>query len=80
MRIYVPKNKRVDFSGRTSSSTPVVNHRCPRGEGSPMRGLILKKNGSNRKPWRRDVLVPIATFRGGSGDGVARYEKLHYAV
>jgi hypothetical protein len=37
-----------------------------------MRGLILKKTGSNSKPGRRDVLVPIATFRGGSWDGVTR--------
>jgi hypothetical protein len=39
MRIYVLKNKRVDFSGRTSSSTAVLEHRCPRGEGSPMREM-----------------------------------------
>jgi hypothetical protein len=42
MRIYDRENKRVDFPGRTSCSTPVVNHRCPRSEGSPMRELIVR--------------------------------------
>gem|GEM_PF-5335394 len=51
MRIYVLKNKHVDFSGRTSSSTPVVHHSCPRGEGSPMRGLIFKKTAAIAVRW-----------------------------
>jgi hypothetical protein len=53
MRRYVQKNNQVDFSGRTSSSTAVLEHRCPRGEGSPIRELILKKTSSNSKSrWR----------------------------
>jgi hypothetical protein len=59
MRIYVLKNKRVDFSGRTSSSTAVVNHRYPRGQGAPMRGLFYK-DAIDSRVCRRDVLVPIA--------------------
>jgi hypothetical protein len=67
MRIYVLKNKQVDFSGRRSSSTPVVNRRCPRGEGSPMRGLILKKTAAIA---RRDP------FPGGEGREQVVAEKL----
>jgi hypothetical protein len=40
MRIYVQENKRVDFLGRTSSSTAVSGAAALEIEGAPMRGLI----------------------------------------